>query len=85
MFEDVFACAGQMETYYPVAAVLAALRSPDLQPLQADWHAALGMRAVFPLSWSFTQGHDTAFIPESVVLDWLIYLMPECDAYLMAD
>ena len=84
-FEDAFACRGQSETYYPAAAVLAAVRYPDLRTLHAAWHAALGMGAVFPLLWSWTEGHDTAFIPESVVLSWLIYLMPECAALLRAD
>jgi hypothetical protein len=84
-FEDAFACMAQRETYYPAAAVVATLRYPDLQTLQADWYAVLRPGAVFPIYWAFLQGHDTAFIPESVVLDWLIYLMPECDAYLRAD
>lgn len=37
------------ETYYPVAAVLAALSYPDLRTLQDDWSEALSQPGPLPL------------------------------------
>jgi|RhiMethySRZTD1v2_1073278.scaffolds.fasta_scaffold1300178_2 hypothetical protein len=74
------------ETYYPVAAALAALKYPDLRTLQEDWNEALGQQGPLPLYLHPTvDGHYSAMIGETVVLRWLIYLTDECNAAMMAD
>jgi len=77
---------GNSETYYPLAAVLAALAYPDLHTLQQDWNEALGQRGALPLYLHPTaEGHYTARLAETIVLDHLIWLTDACDAVMMAD
>jgi hypothetical protein len=79
-FEAAMASSPQSETYYPVAAVLAALAYPDLRTLQEDWNETLGQQGPLPLYLHATaDGHYTALIAETVVLQHLIWLTEECD------
>lgn len=74
------------ETYYPLAAVLTALPYPCLYTLQDDWNEALGQRGPLPLYLHPTaEGHYTALIAETVVLEHLIWLTDECAASMMAE
>ena len=69
------------ETYYPLAAVIAALAYPCLNTLQEDWNEALGQPGPLPVYLHPTaEGHYTAMIAETVVLNELIWLTDECYA-----
>ena len=69
------------ETYYPLAAVLAALAYPSLHVLQQDWNEALGQLGPLPVYLHPTaEGHYTAMIAETVVLNQLRWLTDECNA-----
>ncbi len=76
----------EYETYYPLAAVMAALGYSCLPTLQQDWNEALGQPGPLPLYLHPTAaGHYTAMLAETVVLDHLIWLTDACDAVMMAD
>jgi hypothetical protein len=76
----------QGETYYPLAAVLAALSYPDLHILQEDWNEALGQRGPLPLYLCPTaDGHYSAMIAESVVLQHLVSLTDDDTTVPRAD
>jgi hypothetical protein len=63
------------ETYYPLAAVLAALPYSSLDTLQEDWNEALGMEGPLPIYLHETDdGHYSAMMSESVVIKHLIAL-----------
>ena len=65
----------QEETNYPLAAVLAALGDAELHALQEDWNEGLGKQGPLPLYLHLTaDGHYTAMMAESVVLDHLVCL-----------
>jgi len=67
------------ETYYPLAAVIAALAYSSLHTLQEDWNKALGQPGPLPVYLHPTaEGHYTAMIAETVVLKHLIWLTEEC-------
>jgi hypothetical protein len=84
-YEDLMECCQQGETYYPVAAVLAALAYLDLRTLQQDWNEALGQRGPLPLYLHPTvDGHYAAMMAETVVLKQLILLTDMCNAVMMA-
>jgi hypothetical protein len=69
------------ETYYPLAAVLAALAYSSPHTLQDDWNEALGQPGPLPVSLHPTaEGHYTAMIAETVVLNQLMWLTDECHA-----
>ena len=72
------------ETYYPLAAVLAALGygcDPYPHLLQEDWNQALGQPGRLPVYLHLTaEGHYTAMIAETVVLNELMWLTDECYA-----
>jgi hypothetical protein len=77
---------GEGETFYPLAAVLAALPYRSLRTLQQDWNEALGRPGPLPVYLHETaEGHYTALVPESLVFSWLIYLTPMCDAVMLAE
>jgi hypothetical protein len=74
------------ETYYPLAAVLAVLPYPNLRTLQEDWNEALGQDGPLPLYLHPTpEGHYTAMIGETLLLEHLILLTDECNAFMQAD
>src|SRR6266478_520992 len=63
------------ETYYPLSTVLAVLGHDSLMTLEEDWHCALGQTGPLPLYLHRTEnGHYTALVPETVILDHLIWL-----------
>jgi len=74
------------ETFYPLAAVLAALPCPDLRTLLADWTRSSDAEGPLPLYLHETvEGHYTAMLPESFILDWLIYMTDMCDAEMLRE
>lgn len=73
------------ETYYPLAAVLAAIGYESLHTLQEDWNEGLGKRGPLPIYLHYTADeHYTAMLAESVILDHLVWLTDLCDAVEMA-
>ena len=72
---------GAGETFYPVAAVVAALGYPDLLALAEDWQRIHDDGGPLPLYLHPTaEGHYTAMVPEGVVLDKLIFFPKMCNA-----
>src|SRR5262245_6584004 len=85
IFADAFPDAPRAETYYPAAAVIAALGYSSLRTLFEDWHEALGQRVALPIYFDRMGGHYTALIPESVILTRLIGLTDEFEDACVAD
>jgi hypothetical protein len=78
VYAELMASPPKGETYYPLAAVIAALAYPDLHLLQEDWNEALGQPGPLPVYLHPTaEGHYTAMIAETVVLNQLIWLTDE--------
>ena len=77
---------GASETFYPVAAVVAALGYPDLPALAEDWQRVHDDWGPLPLYLHATaEGHYTAMVPEVVVLDQLLYFTEMCNAEMLRE
>ena len=86
LYEEFLAERDQGETWYPVAAVLAALECPDLTTLQQDWNEVLDQRGPLPLYLHPTaNGHYSAMMAETVVLRHLILLTDMCTQEMLAE
>jgi hypothetical protein len=77
---------GAGETFYPVAAVVAALGYPDLPALAEDWQRIHDDCGPLPIYLHPTaEGPYTAMVPEGVVLDKLIFFTEMCNAEMIRE
>jgi hypothetical protein len=80
-------CGGEDVTWYPVAAVLAALESPSFETLQEDWGITFRHqdRSLLDQCYLFrtTDGHYSAMLSERVIVEQLMWLsdVPVAKAY----
>jgi hypothetical protein len=85
IYQDSVVRLRKSETYYPLAAVIAAL-DIDLYLLQQDWNEALNQRGPLPLYLHpIAAGHYSAYIAETIVLEHLIWLTDACNEGMEAD
>ena len=77
---------GAGETFYPVAAVVAALGYPGLPALAEDWQRIHDDGGPLPIYLHPTaEGPYTAMVPEGVVLDKLIFFTEMCNEAMIRE